>query len=291
MNQLTPRPQQTAETRLHPELLGALRCPRTGEPLTLEGGHLVATSAGTKWRYPLNKGIPVLLAEAAQRAKDVSPVVGHEMQHAYWEEQSGRRHPADPIIAGFAQPKLEFIFRHLDLPAKPRILDVGCGNGYFTYYLEQRGPTVGLDYAHTMLRQNPSTNLVQGSAVQLPFQDQSFDLVFCSNLLHHVASPVAVVMEMKRVSRSAVAIHEPNRNNPLMLALGLTKREERQSLRFTKTYVRSVAEQAGLHVRGCEAIGFVTPNRLPRPVANFAMRFNEPTPISAYIILAAQRAA
>ena len=74
------------------------------------------------------------------------------------------------------------------------ILDVGCGNGFFTYYFSKLAYTVGIDYSRYMLSINPGALLIQGSALALPFKTDSFDLVFCSNLLHHVKDPEAVVV-------------------------------------------------------------------------------------------------
>ena len=211
-----------------------------------------------------------------------------ERQIIYWEGQRKRRHPADPIIAAFAQPKLDFILNYLELPATPQILDAGCGNGYFTYYLQALGPTLGLDYAEAMLAQNPCRDLVQASAFDLPFADNHFDVSFCSNLLHHLPDPLAVIAEMKRVSRKYVVISEPNRNNPAILALGLAKPEERESLRFTGSFLRTLADQAGLQVLTCKTMGFVTPNRMPRLIAKLVGKFDGPNPFGAYAVLVAQ---
>lgn len=226
----------------------------------------------------------------------VRQIVGRAERHArkdaqveYWEGQRQRRSPTDPIIRAFVQPKLAFMQQHMQLPAGAHILDVGCGNGYFTHYLEAYGPTVGIDYAAAMLALNPGSDLAQASALQLPFASGSFDMVFCSNLLHHVADPVAVVREMARVSRRYVAIHEPNRNNPAMLALGVVKPEERQSLRFTGASIRGVAEEAGLRVLACETMGFVTPNRMPAAVAKRLEALNGPNPFAAYAVLVGEK--
>ncbi len=214
--------------------------------------------------------------------------INEKQQETYWAGQRKRRHPSNPTVAAFAQPKLDFVLRHIALPPAPLILDVGCGNGYFTYYLQKLGRTIGLDYAAAMLRQNPVDYLLQGSALNLPYPDNAFDLSFCSNLLHHMADPIASIREMKRVSKQYVVISEPNRNNPAILALGLFKPEERESLRFTGPFLRSLAEQAGLTILTCRTMGFVTPNRMPRPVVKLVSRFNRPNPLGAYIVLAAR---
>lgn len=58
--------------------------------------------------------------------------VSNDEQIRYWETQRKRRVPTDPIIQAFVKPKIDFIQQHVALPSGVRILDVGCGNGYFT---------------------------------------------------------------------------------------------------------------------------------------------------------------
>ncbi|MBN1770364.1 MAG: class I SAM-dependent methyltransferase [Deltaproteobacteria bacterium] len=229
-------------------------------------------------------------ATAAVAGDGAAGDVAHDVQRTYWESGRARRRPDDALIASFVEPKLAWLRERIELPAGARILDAGCGNGYFTWYLERLGTTVGVDYARAMLRAHPGRTLAQASAARLPFADRSFDLVFCSNLLHHVDDPVEVVAEMGRVSRGWVVLHEPNRNNPAMLALGLVKAEERRSLRFTKGHLERTAQLAGLEVVDCATLGFVTPNRMPRPVAELLGRWNAPHPLAAFTLLAGRRA-
>lgn len=212
-----------------------------------------------------------------------------DQQSIYWENQRKRRAPDDPIVTAFVQPKIDFMLQHMHLPVHARILDVGCGNGYFTHHLQRYGMAVGIDYARAMLAMHPGSQLAQASVFALPFDAASFDLVFCSNLLHHVANPIAAVAEMQRVSRRYVVLHEPNRYNPAMLALGVLKPEERQLLQFTRQYVRSLARHNRLHVLACEALGFITPNRMPAFVARQIGTWNRPHPLAAYIVLVAQQ--
>lgn len=209
-----------------------------------------------------------------------------DYQNSYWEQKK-RRHPSDRIISDFVRPKLDFIWRYIQAP--DFILDVGCGNGYFTYYLAQIATTIGLDNSEAMLRQNPVKTLVRGSADHLPFPDAAFDLVMCSNLLHHTSNPLHVIIEMKRTSKRYVVLSEPNRYNPAMLALSIAKREERRTLKFTFPYVRRLVHQAHLTIIDGHVMGFVTPNRMPRKVASWFSRFNQPNPFAAYIVLIAER--
>lgn len=48
---------------------------------------------------------------------------------------------------------------------------------------------------------NPAVNVLQGSAEQLPFQDQAFDAALAQLVVHFMSDPVAGLAEMARVTR------------------------------------------------------------------------------------------
>jgi len=184
-------------------------------------------------------------------------------QKDFWERRRRRRSPDHKVVEAFVGPKIDFVADRVALPPDVTILDVGCGNGYFTYHVARLGRTVGLDYSCFMLSINPCRLLVQGSAYALPFPECSFDVAFCSDLLHHVENPVGIVREMKRVTREYVVVSEPNRNNPLMLIFCLLNREEHREIHFSLSYLQKLLTQAGLVLLDNLTQGLVFPNRLP----------------------------
>lgn len=81
-----------------------------------------------------------------------------------------------------------------------RILEVGCGTGRWLNSIGSMADGVfGLDLSYGMLTQarkeNPNLNLVRGRAGVLPFVNQSFDLVFCVNALHHFSDQRGFIIE------------------------------------------------------------------------------------------------
>ena len=92
-----------------------------------------------------------------------------------------------------------------------------------------------------MLALNPVKKTLLMDAADLRFHDDSFDVVFCHALLHHVKNMDRVVLEMRRVSRKYVVILEPNVLNPLMFLFAASKKEERGALKFTLSYLRKDA--------------------------------------------------
>lgn len=86
------------------------------------------------------------------------------------------------------------------------VLDVGCGVARFTAPLAEAtgAMVVGVDISLEMLKQAPSHRrgvrapLLQADACALPFAEASFDCVFMSHLLHHVADRHRCIGEVAR---------------------------------------------------------------------------------------------
>jgi len=189
-----------------------------------------------------------------------------KLQKDFWESRQiiKRRHPSHPVVEAFVTPKIQFIQKNVPLTKDTTLLDVGCGNGFFTYYFAEICQVTGLDFSKQMLAINPHDKLVQGNAENLPFTDESFDITFCSDLLHHLKDHKKALQEMKRVAKKYVVISEPNRNNPFIFFFSLIKKEERGALKFTKNYLINLGQSLGLKVVNCSVTGLVFPNKTPK---------------------------
>jgi SAM-dependent methyltransferase len=86
-----------------------------------------------------------------------------------------------------------------------RLLDLGCGVGYFLAWLVGRGPAEyhGLDLSLNSLssarKMNPIVELVVGDAESLPYKDGSFDRITCNGAAHHFLDVRAAFRELYRV--------------------------------------------------------------------------------------------
>jgi ubiquinone/menaquinone biosynthesis C-methylase UbiE len=72
-----------------------------------------------------------------------------------------------------------------------RTLDVGCGTGEYIRRANELGFTAsGLEPADAMraaaFNKNPGATIVSGVATELPFPDESFDLVICIEVLRYL---------------------------------------------------------------------------------------------------------
>ncbi len=93
-----------------------------------------------------------------------------------------------------------------DLPAE-RLLDVACGTGRLLELIAKRpnvSELVGIDKVPAMLdvarqRLGQRATLLECDAVQLPFGDESFQLITSTSALHYFEDADAILREMRRV--------------------------------------------------------------------------------------------
>lgn len=95
--------------------------------------------------------------------------------------------------------KLQLIKDHLQLTGKELILDIGCGPCWSSALFNN---VVGIDPAFGLLDKAKAVAL--GKAEQLPFKDNSFDIILCITAVHHFALDNAFE-EMKRVAADDAA--------------------------------------------------------------------------------------
>jgi len=141
-----------------------------------------------------------------------------------------------------------------------KILDLGCGTGFFLAELEAQHPgSVGLDISHDMLKVSdqyvPDARLVTGDAERLPFQRGIFDTVFCKGSLHHTRDHVGFLSNCREVMNpdGRLVMSEPCNDNPLIRFARAVLYKKSQHFDegdqgFTQKGIVSLTEQAGFEV-------------------------------------------
>lgn len=103
-----------------------------------------------------------------------------------------------------------------------KILEVGAGMGGDSIFLAKKGASITvLDFtkeALQLIRQNArregvEIKTIQADARNMPFKDNSFDIIFHQGLLEHFKNPQELLVEQKRILKSGgyVLIDVPQR--------------------------------------------------------------------------------
>jgi len=143
-------------------------------------------------------------------------------------DKYGTRNPIARWLMNGFESELDSLFA---IAAPTSLLDLGCGEGVWTFAWAQRMPeasrVVGLDLESPRLqgewakRSAPNLEFRVRPEGPLPFGDGEFDVVSAIEMLEHVPDPEAVLAEMRRVGRRYLLVSVPR--EPLWRALNVAR--------------------------------------------------------------------
>jgi len=114
----------------------------------------------------------------------------------------------------FWQPVIPDFVQHFGLTKKAKVLDVGCAKGFMLYDFTQILPGVDIqgvdvsEYAIENAKEEVKSQLNVANAMHLPFEDNSFDVVFSINTVHNLERDDCgrALQEIMRVSKGKAFI-------------------------------------------------------------------------------------
>lgn len=159
------------------------------------------------------------------------------IEESHWWHRGRRK-----IIGTFVQQ----ICRNFS--GEPRILDVGCGTGANLKLLSQFGKAEGVDVSTDALEfcKQRGLDVHLGAAEQLPFEENSFDLVTALDVVEHLDDDVAGLKEMRRVLKpnGRILLFVPT----FMFLWGVQDDVSHHRRRYRLPELRRVVKQAGFEV-------------------------------------------
>jgi ubiquinone/menaquinone biosynthesis C-methylase UbiE len=151
----------------------------------------------------------------------------------------------------------------------PRVLDVACGTGILLRQLLALVPGIeayGVDASADMLEQArmalkgqqhvhlERVEIGTGETANLPYAQETFDLITCTNALHDLPEPAGMLAGLKRLLAPGgqLLVEDFTRREPLFLWAAfewLLRHIERSRVRaYSLAEAQALCQQAGLHV-------------------------------------------
>ena len=124
--------------------------------------------------------------------KGKAATLAKEFGYDYWDGDRRICYGGYKYIEGRWEKLARSLIEHYDLPPRPKVLDVGCGKGYFLFDFLKVAPDAevyGLDISQYALDNSKieiRERLTHGNASLLPWPDRYFDLVVSITTLHNL---------------------------------------------------------------------------------------------------------
>lgn len=212
------------------------------------------------------------------------------LEKRYWETVTNageiKRPVTHPVVHFFSNQRIEYMKKYIDFSLIHAALDVGCGTGFSSFHFPSDVNLIGIDFSYRNLSLNPIMNKIQSSAYSLPFNSNSFDLVYGWDFLHHLDAPEKSILEMSRVTNKYLVIFEPNKNNPIQYIYALSNKNEKGTLKFNKKRLLELLDVIKFRLISCETVGWVFAGASPTFSLGMSERlpFSHPLGISAVMI-------
>ena len=126
---------------------------------------------------------------------------------------------SDPKASYFQYSRYYGILREIDRFSFTDFLDVGCAEGMYLLAVKKnwsKSNVFGIDFSAIALKKTriytnkTHSSLACADAAHLPFKNDSFDLVLCSETLEHMVDDKIAIKELLRICRKACIITVPS---------------------------------------------------------------------------------
>ncbi len=130
-----------------------------------------------------------------------------ELSKKWFDKQAPVYDETNTILySKYGKISCENIYDYLKDKEYEKLLDIGCGTGYLINMLakEYDAEFTGLDLSPEMINQAKSKNIknstfIEGRSDDLPFKNDTFDVITCSQSFHHYPETDKPMQEARRV--------------------------------------------------------------------------------------------
>ena len=222
----------------------------------------------------------------------------------------------------FVDDRMEMVLRLLRESPPARFLDVGCGDGYFCEKVREvfSADVAGVDVSVNACQRARSRGLQAltiAPEAPIPFRDETFDTVFCGEVIEHVADTDFLLSEARRLLTTGghLVLTTPNLAawyNRILLLFGLQPILSEVSYRtkfghvfqflgeggkpvghlrnFTRRSLAGLIEAQGFEILSLQACGWLCGWRAPNLVFELDRRISRlSTSLGSNLIVRAQK--
>ena len=140
-----------------------------------------------------------------------------------WNEEHAIKHDLDKfynhpnrLFRYIENKRISILLKEADIQPQDKVLEVGCGAGHILEKIKQ-GSLTGVDISPVQIerarkRLGSKAELIMAKGENLPFKNESFDRIICTEVFEHVLEPVLILAEMKRVlkNKGIISLSVPN---------------------------------------------------------------------------------
>lgn len=142
-----------------------------------------------------------------------------------WNEAHAIKHDLDKfynhpnrLFRYIENTRIKRLIEAASINETSKVLEIGCGAGHILDRIN-KGILTGIDISAVQIqraekRLGNKAQLIKAPAEHLPFEDESFDRVICTEVFEHVLEPEIVLNEMNRVLKKdgIISLSIPNEN-------------------------------------------------------------------------------
>lgn len=158
-----------------------------------------------------------------------------------WNEEHALKHDLDKfychpnrLFRYIENKRISILIEKADIKCEHNVLEVGCGAGHILERIKT-GILTGIDISAVQIdrakkRIGEKAVLIKAKGEELPFSDNTFDRVICTEVFEHVLEPELLLKEINRVLKNdgIFSLSVPNENliiltKKILLNLGLKK--------------------------------------------------------------------
>lgn len=156
--------------------------------------------------YPKTKRDPL---KRAQEKTEHDREIARKFEKDFFDGERKHGYGGFSYNSRFWQPVIPTFKNYWNLDSSSSVLDVGCAKGFMLYDLKKNIPGIkvnGIDiseYAIENSLKEIKEDLIVGNATNLPYEDNSFDVVISINTVHNldIENCAKALKEIQRVSK------------------------------------------------------------------------------------------